>query len=322
MISIPDEWNESGLSNHPFSPFAKRTTKMSSTSYQSDATRAVRVVLAALTIILSTSIFSLAAPPSVEANRSGSLTMIVMDPLSAPLACDCVKGYANRQYQRLSEHLEKELRTEVRIFWSESLTEALKEKTSGKCDLVIGKQSVVAHQSKLAKHSLVPIASLSDLDGRTTQKGLFVVKSNSPFATVVDLEGAEILFGPEDCDEKWKAPREHLKELEIPYSDKSTVETSCSSAAKKLMEFSDDARVAAIVSSYATPLLEGCGTIRKGDLRIIGETEAVPFITAFADEQLSDQQRKSIQNALLTIKDPELLKVLESAKGFTAYPPE
>jgi ABC-type phosphate/phosphonate transport system substrate-binding protein len=283
---------------------------------------ALRYVLVSIAAIFFAGGLASADTPATDKNRDGSINMIVMDPLSAPLACDCVKGYANRQYQRLSEHLEKELKTEVRIFWSESLAEALKEKASGNCDLVIGKHSVVTRQAKIAKHNLIPVASLTDQEGSTTQRGLFVVKSMSLLATVLDLEGAEILFGPEDCDEKWKAPREHLKNLEIPFSVNSTVETSCSTAAKKLMEFTDDAKVAAVVSSYATPLLEGCGTIRKGDLRIIGETDAVPFIVAFVDEQLSDQQRKSIQNALLTVKDPDLLKALESAKGFTAYHPD
>ena len=38
---------------------------------------------------------------------------------------------------------------------------------------------------------------------------------------------------------------------------------------------------AAVISSYAAALLEGCGTIEKGAIRIIGETEPVPFVTVF-----------------------------------------
>lgn len=259
------------------------------------------------------------AASSTQADQSNHLTMIVMDPLSAPLACDCVKGYANRQYQRLSEHLEEALKTDVRIFWAESLAQALREKTSGRADLVIGKDSVVLHEAKALKRSFKPIASLSDLEGKTKQRGLFVVRTKNAAVSVIDLEGAEIFFGPEDCDEKWKAPRAHMTELGIKFSEKSSVQPSCSAAAKKLMEFSDDANAAAIISSYATPLLEGCGTIQKGDLRIIGETSELPFITAFVDETLPAEKREEIRRALLSVKAPELLQALESTQGFREY---
>jgi ABC-type phosphate/phosphonate transport system substrate-binding protein len=258
-------------------------------------------------------------PSNANAEEPKHITMIVMDPLSAPLACDCVKGYANRQYQRLSEYLEETLKTEVRIYWTESLDDALKAKTSGRADLVIGKDSVVRHQAAGLKRSLKPIASLSDLEGKTTQRGLFVVRAKNSAATVIDLEGAEIFFGPEECDEKWKTPREQLGELGIKASDKSSTQPSCSVAAKKLVDVSDESNVAAIISSYATPLLEGCGTIQKGDLRIIGETSEIPFITAFVDEALPEHTRDQLRNALFAVKGPELLKALESTKGFQKY---
>ena len=36
--------------------------------------------------------------------------LVVMDPLSKPLSCDCVQGYAQRKYELLGEHLTKHLR--------------------------------------------------------------------------------------------------------------------------------------------------------------------------------------------------------------------
>ena len=32
--------------------------------------------------------------------------MVVMDPLALPLSCPCVKGYAQRNYDKLGEKLE------------------------------------------------------------------------------------------------------------------------------------------------------------------------------------------------------------------------
>ena len=72
-----------------------------------------------------------------------------------------------------------------------------------------------------------------------------------------------------------------------------------------------------MISSYAAPLLEGCGTIKKGDLRVIGETAPVPFITAFATDRVDDAQRERIRAALLSAgTHAELLAALETLVGF------
>ena len=35
-----------------------------------------------------------------EPAKTPALGMVVMDPLAAPLACDCVKGFAQRKYEK------------------------------------------------------------------------------------------------------------------------------------------------------------------------------------------------------------------------------
>ncbi len=52
----------------------------------------MRTVLALLLL----SFLSLAS--TVQAAEDRTLHVVVMDPLSAPLSCDCVKGYAQRKY--------------------------------------------------------------------------------------------------------------------------------------------------------------------------------------------------------------------------------
>ena len=78
---------------------------------------------------------------------------------------------------------------------------------------------------------------------------------------------------------------------------------------------------AAVISSYAMPLLEGCGTIDKGSLRLVGSTDPVPFITVFATNALEEPDRKSLVHALLKAKeDSSLLMALESKAGFVDHP--
>jgi ABC-type phosphate/phosphonate transport system substrate-binding protein len=288
--------------------------------------RAVDRFVIALTFCLSLVVSAGLERPSFAADAestqpasSSSLTMVVMDPLAAPLACDCVQGYANRQYQRLAEALEARLDTKVQVFWTESLAKLREKEPDTRFDLVIGKDSVVVAQGKKLGLGFLPIASLTGKDGKTTQHGLFVVRAESSVASLIDLEGATIFFGPDECDEKWSAPRGLLETLDVKTASDSKVYGACSEAAKALMALPEDAMAAAVISSYAAPLLEGCGTINKGDLRIVGQTGDMPFVTAFVASTLSQTRRDEIKQALITLRDKELLTVLESAKGFQVY---
>ncbi len=247
------------------------------------------------------------------------LTLVVMDPMAAPLACDCVKGYAQRRYEALGEFLAAKISREVTVVWAESLEAAL-EKSEGKADLIIGKHSVVLADARDAKLEVKPLARLTDLKDQVIQTGLFVVRSGDPAKTVDDLKGYRILFGPEDCDEKSAAPMALLKEFGITLPSPIETSPSCSNAAVTLMELPADVKAAAVISSYAGPLLEGCGKVKKGDLRVVGESKPVPFITAFAVASLSESDTSAITAALDDVGlDAKMLIDLETASGFQLW---
>lgn len=249
-----------------------------------------------------------------------ALVMLVLDPMSKELACDCVSGYAQRDYTKLGSYLQAALKRKVVVVFSESMTVAIKDKTAGRADIVIGKDSVVRTDSKsLGLKDLEPAVSLTDKQGVTTMRGLFVVGKESPAASLLDIEGYQVFFGPEKCDEKWSAPKATLKKLDVPVTDAAKPCETCSVAAKELVALPKDSKSAAVISSYALALLEGCGTIKKGDLRVIGETDTVPFITCFVNRTLSDAQRQTVREALLAAKEPALLTALESKNGFVSY---
>ncbi|MCA9053018.1 MAG: PhnD/SsuA/transferrin family substrate-binding protein [Planctomycetaceae bacterium] len=257
---------------------------------------------------------------AADPDAAGPLTLVVMDPLAAPLACDCVQGYAQRKYEVLGNFLSQKLHRPVRVYWSESLVTALEEKTGGKADLVIGKHSVVLFDAQKADAKMIPAASLTDPLGGTTQTGLIVVRAMDKAQKVEDLQGYRIFFGPEDCDEKSLAPMALLRQHGVALPG--TIETypACSNAATKLVELESDVKAAAVISSYAGPLLEGCGTIKKGDLRVIGVSEPVAFVTAFVNAALPDAEQAALKAALLEVgTDADLLIALETASGFVEY---
>lgn len=275
--------------------------------------RIVLVALAALTLVA----------PVTRAGEATPLTLVVLDPLAADLACPCVKGYAQRDYPKLAEYLGKQIGRPVKVHFAETLAGALQKKTEGKADLIIGKDSMIRFGAKQAKMEIEPLAALTGQDGKTTMKGLWIVHSKDKALVPNDLAGYRLIFGNEDADEKYAAGVELLKSLEVKIPEKKECCDSCSTAAKKVVDgFEGGEKVAAIISSYAQPLLEGCGTVKKGELRVVGETAEVPFITAFVNTKLSATERTAIRDALLALgKNAELCKKMETKSGFVAIDP-
>src|SRR5262249_23211146 len=159
--------------------------------------------------------------------------------------------------------------------------------------IAIGKDSVVRHDAAACKLEVTPLARLTGKDGKTTQTGLVVVRSADAAHSVGDLGGYRILFGPRECDEKFAAARILVESggVSLPAPEAAETSEACSDGACKVIDWGDSQKGAAVISSYAAPLLEGCGTIKKGDLRVVGETSPVPFITAFATNRVDAELR-------------------------------
>jgi len=261
-------------------------------------------------------------PAASEDIPADAIVMVVMDPLALPLSCPCVKGYAQRDYDKLGAKLQKELGHPVRVIYNESLTTALKGDAHGRADVVIGKHSVVLFDAKRSGIKMLPVASLTGKDGATTQTGLIVVPSDDPAKKVSDLAGYHLVFGPPECDEKYTAAMTLLRENGVKIPDKVETSPACSDGACLVLdEFKkdDSKHGAAVISSYAKPLLEGCGTVEKGALRVVGETAAVPFVEAFVSGQIPADQREKLAKAVLKSTDDPLLRIsLETRSGFIA----
>ncbi len=271
-------------------------------------------------IILAVGLLAM-AQMAVRAEDKTALTVVVMDPLALELSCPCVKGYAQRDYNLLGKHLEKQLGRPVRVHFSESLATALAKKTNGKADLIFGKESIVRHEAKAIDMKASPIASLTGKDGKTTMTGLFLVAAKDDALAVNDLKGYQIFFGPADSDEKHTAALALLGDFEVARPKNLETCNSCSDGATKILDLHRDGKkAAAVISSYAQPLLEGCGTIKKGELRVVGETDPVPFVVAFISQTVPESDTAAIQKALLQIAgDPKLCLALETKHGFVKF---
>ena len=252
-----------------------------------------------------------------------ALTVVVTDPLAAPLSCSCVKGYAQRDYDKLGKHLETKLGRPVAVHYAESLAGALTKKSNGKADLIIGKDSVVRAQAPASKLTVTHLVALTGKDGKSTQTGLICVAVADKAVTASDLNGYTIHFGIAYAEEKHGAAIKLLKELGVAVPAKPLTCPTCTDGATKVIELAKNGEnVAAVISSYAQPLLEGCGTIKKGELRVVGETDPVPFIAVFATGSLSIDEQTAIKAALLAVgSSMDLCTALETKSGFIETEP-
>lgn len=245
------------------------------------------------------------------------LVMVVMDPLAKELSCPCVKGYAQRNYNKLGKYLEQELKQPVKVVFMESLKEGLEREGLDGADLIIGKHSVVLAQSKALEMPGEPLAALTGKTGLTTQQGFIVVAAGDKAKSVADLKDHQVIFGAEDCDEKYAAAVALFAQAKVTLPK--TLETcaSCADGATKIVEAGPDGKIAAVISSYAAPLLEGCGTIQKGDLKVLAKTKPVRFITAFSTPRVPAKLRSALQEALLSVGEkPPLCEAIETLNGF------
>lgn len=257
---------------------------------------------------LLTGMLSLARAESV----TNTLYISVGDPLAKENACDCVKGYAQRDYHALGKHLSRQLKRPVEVVFAAGVA-AAELRCGEKPHLVIQKVSVARADFAAVSCKASLIAMLSGLDGVTTLHGLFVVPKASPIRSLLDLGGKRLMLGPADSEEKNGAALKTLAEPGVKPAAPLLEAPSCNAAAGALARGEADV---AVISSYAKPLIVACGAAEEGELRVIGRTDPVPFVGVFATDRLSSKDQALVCAALLDSITPELMTALESSRGF------
>lgn len=248
------------------------------------------------------------------------LCVAVLDPLAAQLSCPCVKGYAQRDYRALASWLEAETGKKVTIGFGSSLSAAMKQAGSDRFDLAIGKFSVLAADAAALGMGAEPLCALANKQGSTDVCGLFVVAADDAAETVEDLFEYTFLVGPPEHVEKHELAVAALRVAGFPEPFDTVVCATCSDAAATLLDAPSDPPHVAVLSDYAEPLLEGCGTVPAGAVRVVGKTEPSPFIVACVPSSMDHALRDTLRRALLALSDqPEVCATLESKGGFVDW---
>jgi outer membrane protein assembly factor BamB/ABC-type phosphate/phosphonate transport system substrate-binding protein len=251
------------------------------------------------------------------AEKNSEPLMVVMDPLAKELACACVKGYGQRDYRKLAAKLGATLKQRVAIEFSDDLADTLNGIDSAREVIIIGDRSLVTHDAKQTRVACHSVCELSDIDGNTTLSAAFVVRATDPAKELKDITGRKLLFGLRDVDAKHVAALAALRSAGVEISGKPESRAVYTDAALDMLDSSATPRPVAVLPSYGPRLLQGCGSVKPGELRVIGKTEPQPFITAFLSDNIPAAKEQEILKALLSIKDdPKLLEAMESRDGF------
>jgi outer membrane protein assembly factor BamB len=245
------------------------------------------------------------------------IMLVVMDPLAKELACACVKGYGQRDYRKLAARLEAALKQRVSIEFSDDLADSMAGAGPEREVVVVGDRSLVAHGAKVAGLKSHALCELTDPDGSTTLAAYFVVRSDDSAKELKDIKGRKIFFGLADADAKQATALAALRVAGVELPAKPEMRATYSDAALDMLDSSLSPPPVAVIPGYAIRLLEGCGTIKPGNLKVIGKTEPLPFITVFVTDTIPTEKQEKILKTLLGVKtDPKLLKAMESRDGF------
>jgi outer membrane protein assembly factor BamB len=245
------------------------------------------------------------------------ILLLVTDPLAKELACACVKGYGQRDYRKLAARLEAVLRQRVSIEFSDDVAESMTTATPGQQVIIIGERGMVTQGAKEAGLKCHPVCALTGLDGTTTFSGSFVARSGDAAGELKDLRDRKVFFGLARTDENQTVTREALRAAGVEATARLENRGSYSDAALDVLDSKSSPRPVAVIPSYVLPMLEGCGSVKAGELKVIGKTQPMPFVTVFLGDNIPVEKEQKILQTLLAIRgDAKLLKAMETRDGF------
>ena len=82
-------------------------------------------------------------------------------------------------------------------------------------DRMVEQEVMVRFDAKRLKLTVTPLADLTDRDGRTTQRGVFLVRTGDPAKRLADLSGRDVMLGPEEEAETHRAAKAAMQQARL-----------------------------------------------------------------------------------------------------------
>lgn len=246
-----------------------------------------------------------------------ALKIAVNDIYCTDTACVCVHDVAARSYAETLEALKSRHGIGLEFVYFVEPYQLEDAILSGAYDGVLSKPWTALRLQQQAGASFLRIADILDPRGNRWLTGSVIVRADSPFNTLADLNGKRFCIGQPDTYEKHQAAKRLFEQRGIVPSRLDT-NASCSENICALLDRKADA---AVVSDYALQADCAVDFANPADFRKLDETEQIPLTSLMLDMNKVDLPKaRRLQKALLNLSGRNAPETLLS-NGFVRPSP-
>lgn len=218
------------------------------------------------------------------------------------------------KYEPFRKYLEEKLGLPVELFVATNYAGVVEAMAADKLDMAyFGGLTYVQAKQKAKIH---PIVTEIDSETKTTKYySLIITPANSPIKTLQDLKGKTFAFGDINSTSGSLYPRIMLDRagLKVPDDFANIIYTGKHDATALAVQ-NGKVDAGGLEGRILNKLIED-GKIDKNKIRILAKSDPIEGYPWCVRDSLDPQLEAKIVDAFLSIKDPELLKLLR-AEGF------
>jgi len=230
-----------------------------------------------------------------------TLRLAVNDIYCKDSACVCVHDVAARAYAGIIARMKADHQIDLQLVYFEEPYELVKKIVAREVDGAICKPWLVLKEENAAEYTRV--ADILDINENQWLKGIFVVKADSSFQSLADLNGKTLVLGDADGYEKSVAARNLLEARKIK-PGKMYTKAAC---IENLGELLDGKADCAVISDYALTADCAVDFAKPEDFRTLAETAPIPLTSVMLDTaKVSSADIARVKRALLAISGEEL----------------
>jgi ABC-type phosphate/phosphonate transport system substrate-binding protein len=227
-----------------------------------------------------------------------TLRIAVNDIYCTETACTCVHDVAARNYSQALARLREESGVELKFdYFMEPyrLEDAI---LSGNYDGILSKPWTALRLQQQSGASFQHIVDVLDPNENRGLTGIVIVRTDSPFQTLKDLNGKHVYIGQPDAYEKHQAAKRLFETMGI-HPSKIDMNASCSENIGVLLDHVADATV---VSDYALAADCAVDFANPADFRTLAHTEPIPLTSLMLDmNRVDEAMADRVQKALLAV---------------------
>lgn len=218
------------------------------------------------------------------------------------------------KYEPFRKYLEEKLGMPVELFVATNYAGVVEAMAADKLDMAyFGGLTYVQAKQKAKIH---PIVTEIDSETKTTKYySLIITPANSPIKTLQDLKGKTFAFGDINSTSGSLYPRIMLDRagLKVPDDFANIIYTGKHDATALAVQ-NGKVDAGGLEGRILNKLIED-GKIDKNKIRILAKSDPIEGYPWCVQDSMDPQLEAKIVDAFLSIKDPELLKLLR-AEGF------